>query len=137
MRRPTSVIVGVAAALLLGNLTTVAHANGSAPTPATCGTKENPPAVPVTDPAVQGGCIAIDRTKGNCHSCHIIKGINNGNIAPPLVAMKARFPDAAKLKSQVYDATRTNPKSYMPPFGRHGILSDDEIDKVVAFLLTL
>ena len=60
-----------------------------------------------------------------------------GNIAPPLVSMTQRFPDKAKLRTQVWDATVANPNTSMPPFGRHKILSEDEIDKVVEFLLTL
>ncbi len=39
--------------------------------------------------------------------------------------------------AQVWDAGVANPRTVMPPFGRHGILSEDEIDKVVEFLLTL
>jgi sulfur-oxidizing protein SoxX len=135
MRKTASIILGASTtALLLGSLFTapVSLAQG-APKPAVCNDKENPP----TDPAVQGGCIAIDRKKGNCHSCHQIAGINYGNVAPPLVSMKQRFPDKAKLRAQVWDATAVNPKTVMPPFGRHGILSEDEINKVVEFLLTL
>jgi len=135
MRKTASIILGAStAALLLGSLLTapVSLAQG-APKPAVCNDKANPP----TDPAVVGGCVAIDRTKGNCHSCHLIAGINYGDIAPPLVSMKQRFPDKAKLRAQVWDATAVNPKTVMPPFGRHGILSEDEIDKVVEFLLTL
>ncbi len=135
MRKPASIVLGVSAALLFTSLlaSTAATAQGSAPSAKVCGDKENPP----TEAAVQGGCIAVDRRKGNCHSCHMINGINYGNIAPPLVAMKARFPDKAKLRAQVWDASVVNPKTVMPPFGRHGILSEDEIDKVVEFLLTL
>ena len=136
MRKSANIILGASTvALLLGGLLAapISSAQGSAPSPAVCNDKANPP----TDPAVQGGCIAIDRTKGNCHSCHMIAGINFGNIAPPLVAIKQRFPDKAKLRAQVWDASVANPKTVMPPFGRHGILSEDEIDKVVEFLLTL
>lgn len=136
MRKTASIILGVStAALLLGGLTTapVASAQGSAPSSKVCADKENPP----KDAVTQGGCIAVDRRKGNCHSCHMISGINYGNVAPPLVAMKARFPDKAKLRAQVHDATAVNPKSVMPPFGRHGILSGEEVDKVVEWLLTL
>lgn len=67
----------------------------------------------------------------------MIAGINYGDIAPPLVAMKQRFPDKAKLRAQLWDASVANPNTVMPPFGRHSILSEDEIDKVVEFLLTL
>lgn len=137
MRRSTSVIVGAGAALLLASLMAapVVHAQGAAPKADVCNNKENPP----TDPAVQGGCVAIDRTKGNCHSCHMINGINFGNVAPPLIGsyLKGRGFDEKKLRDQVWDATKANANSVMPPFGRHGILSEDEIDKVVKFLLTL
>jgi L-cysteine S-thiosulfotransferase len=136
MRRAASIILGISTATLLMSSLLAApmsHAQGQAPKAEVCNNKENPP----TDPAVQGGCVAIERTKGNCHSCHMIAGINHGNIAPPLVSMKQRFPDKAKLRAQVWDSMVANPKTLMPPFGRHGILSEDEIDKVVEFLLTL
>jgi sulfur-oxidizing protein SoxX len=51
--------------------------------------------------------------------------------------MKARFPDKAKLRAQIYDATKNNPNSIMPPFGRHEILSDKEIDAVTEWVYTL
>ena len=64
-------------------------------------------------------------------------GQSPGNIGPPLIAMKARFPDKAKLRQQVYDATIANPDTMMPPFGRHGILTDAQIDAIVEYLYTL
>jgi len=86
----------------------------------------------------QGKEIAFDRKKGNCLACHQIAGGSlPGNIGPPLVAMKARFPDKAKLRAQIWDPTKNNPNSMMPPFGRHQVLSESEIDKVVEFIYTL
>lgn len=86
----------------------------------------------------QGKQIAFDRKKGNCLACHQIEGGDlAGNIGPPLIAMKARFPDKSKLRAQIWDATKMNPNSMMPPFGRHNVLSEDEIDKVVEFIYTL
>ncbi len=86
----------------------------------------------------EGKAVAFDRKKGNCLACHQIAGGDlPGNIGPPLVAMKARFPDKAKLRAQIADATQLNPNSIMPPFGRQGILSDSEIDKIVEFIYTL
>lgn len=86
----------------------------------------------------QGKAVAFDRKKGNCLACHAIEGGNlPGNIGPPLVAMKARFPDKAKLRAQVWDATKMNPNTIMPPFGRQQILSESEIDKIVEFIYTL
>ncbi len=86
----------------------------------------------------QGKKIAFDRKKGNCLACHMIEGGDlPGNIGPPLVAMKARFPDKSKLRAQIWDSTKNNPNSMMPPFGRHAILTEKEIDKVVEFVYSL
>jgi len=90
---------------------------------------------PVTD---QGKAISFDRKKGNCLACHQIEGGDlPGNIGPPLVAMQARFPDKAKLRAQVWDATKANSNSIMPPFGRQQILSESDIDKIVEYIYTL
>ncbi len=97
------------------------------------------------DAVMKGWCVAITRRKGNCLACH---GVNTkspwpdklapgGNIGPPLVAMKQRFPDKAKLRAQVYDATNINPQSVMPPFGKHNLLSDKEIDLIVEWLYSI
>ncbi|MDT8387070.1 MAG: sulfur oxidation c-type cytochrome SoxX [Thiogranum sp.] len=86
----------------------------------------------------QGKEIAFDRKKGNCLACHAIEGGSlPGNIGPPLVAMKARFPDKARLRAQIWDSTKVNPGSIMPPFGRHQVLTESEIDKIVEYIYTL
>jgi sulfur-oxidizing protein SoxX len=86
----------------------------------------------------QGKQIAFDRKKGNCLACHMIEGGDlPGNIGPALVAMKARFPDKAALRAQIWDSTKKNPNTMMPPFGRHEILTEAEIDKVVEFIYSL
>lgn len=90
------------------------------------------------DAIAEGKKIAFDRVKGNCLACHMIEGGElPGNIGPPLVAMKARFPEKAKLRAQIWDSTRSNPNSIMPPFGRHEVLTESEIDKVVEFIYSL
>ena len=86
----------------------------------------------------QGKAIAFNRKKGNCLACHqIAGGTLPGNIGPPLVGMKQRFPSKQALREQIWDATKRNPNTSMPPFGRHKILTEDEIDKVVEFVWTL
>jgi len=86
----------------------------------------------------QGKAIAIDRTKGNCLACHAMDdGTLPGNIAPPLISMKLRYPDKKKLHDQIWDATVANPNTIMPPFGRHRVLSEQEIDQVVEYVYTL
>ena len=88
--------------------------------------------------AAEGKKIAENRKKGNCFTCHDYKGAHlAGNVGPPLVAMKARFPDKAKLRAQIGDATKANPHSMMPPFGKYKVLSDKEIDAITEWVYTL
>ena len=90
------------------------------------------------DHVVQGKALATDRSKGNCLACHMIEdGVQPGNIGPPLLVMKLRFPDRDTLKSQVCDATLRNANSRMPPFCRHRILSEEEVELIIDYLYTL
>ena len=86
----------------------------------------------------KGKEVAFDRKKGNCLACHVMAdGTLPGNIAPPLVAMSLRYPDKEKLRAQIWDATVANPNTIMPPFGRHQIITEEEIDEVVEYVYTL
>jgi sulfur-oxidizing protein SoxX len=86
----------------------------------------------------KGKKIASERKLGNCLACHLIEGNEtSGTIAPPLIGMKARYPDKKKLHDQIWDATVANPESSMPPFGRHKILNDDQINDVVEYIHSL
>jgi sulfur-oxidizing protein SoxX len=86
----------------------------------------------------KGKAVAVDRKKGNCLACHAMDdGTLPGNIGPPLVAMKARFPDKAKLRAQIWDATVANPNSIMPPFGRHRMISEEQVDQITDYIYTL
>ena len=86
----------------------------------------------------EGKKISFNRKKGNCLACHQIEGGSlPGNIGPPLVAMKARFPDKSVLRAQIEDSRTNNPTTIMPPFGAHEILTASEIDKVVEFIHSL
>ena len=74
---------------------------------------------------------------------------STGTIGANTLALVDRFPDRyqvvtlaagrnlEKLREQIFDATKVNPKTVMPPFGRHNILTQDEIDKIVEFVSTL
>ena len=99
------------------------------------------PAIASADEAAdleKGKELAFDRKKGNCLACHMIEGGTlAGNIGPPLIAMKARFPDYDKLRAQIYDARTNNPNTIMIPFGPHAVMSDKEIDLVTKFIHTL
>ncbi|ODU42683.1 MAG: sulfur oxidation c-type cytochrome SoxX [Thiobacillus sp. SCN 63-374] len=85
--------------------------------------------------------IAFNRAKGNCLACHGMPTVpdaeSTGMYGPPLIAMSARFPDKAKLRAQIWDSTAANPSSSMIPFGKHGVLTEAEIDKVTDFIYGL
>ena len=86
----------------------------------------------------EGKKLAFDRKKGNCLACHMIDdGDLAGNSGPPLIAMKARFPDRDVLFNQIWDPTKNNPNTFMPPFGKHGAITKDEINKIIEYLYTL
>lgn len=85
-----------------------------------------------------GQALAFDRGKGNCLSCHEIKGGDlPGTIGPPLKGLKERYPDRKDVVAVVTDETKRNPQTVMPPFGRNLILTDQEIQSIVDFLYSL
>jgi sulfur-oxidizing protein SoxX len=91
--------------------------------------------------AETGKDIAFNRSKGNCLACHAMPTVPDaeqpGQSGPPLIAMQARFPDKAVLRAKIWDATASNPESIMPPMGKHQILTEEELDKVVDFVYGL
>lgn len=88
--------------------------------------------------AAEGQKIAFDRGKGNCLTCHEIKGGDlPGTLGPPLTEIKSKYPNRDDLVAIVFDETKRNPQTVMPPFGRNRILTDKEISAVVDFLQTL
>jgi len=90
------------------------------------------------DAVAEGKKVAFDRKKGNCLACHMIDdGALPGNIGPPLIAMKARFPDKGALRAQIWDPTVANPNTIMPPFGKHRVLTEKEVDLVTEYIYTL
>lgn len=86
----------------------------------------------------EGRKLAFDRSKGNCLTCHVIKGGDlPGTIGPELKDIKARYPERDELVAIIFDETKRNPQTMMPPFGRNRILTEQEINAIVDFLQTL
>jgi len=86
----------------------------------------------------QGRKLALDPGKGNCIACHQFQGAKvRSNVGPKLEDMAHRYPDRAALRAQIWDAGGRNPRTLMPPFGRYGILSEDEIDAITDFVDSL
>jgi L-cysteine S-thiosulfotransferase len=85
-----------------------------------------------------GQKLAFDRGKGNCLTCHEIKGGDlPGSIGPRLENIKSKYPDRNDLVAILNDETKRNPQTVMPPFGRNRILTEQEINAIVDFLQTL
>jgi sulfur-oxidizing protein SoxX len=103
------------------------------------------------DPA-RGLAIAADRQQGLCLLCHsapLPEERFQGNLAPSLAGVGARYTQA-QLRLRLVDARRINPASFMPAF--HGttnlsrvggpwqgkpILSAQQVEDVVAWMATL
>jgi len=93
---------------------------------------------PRAESIAKGKQLSFDGSKGNCLACHLIAdGEMAGNLGPPLIQMKQRYPKRSVLKAKLTDATASNPQTLMPPFGKHGILSNEELEQVVDYLYTL
>jgi L-cysteine S-thiosulfotransferase len=87
---------------------------------------------------LDGRALAHDVYKGNCLACHQIPGdssaITSATIGPVLSHMAERFPDRAVLRAQIWDPGVRNPQTVMPPFGKHKVLSEEEIDAIVDYI---
>jgi sulfur-oxidizing protein SoxX len=101
--------------------------------------------------AERGKAIATGSGEAACIACHAIPGAKGpaGNLGPSLAGVATRF-DAEALRARIVDASRLNPQTVMPPYGRTAglyqvaaryrgkpLLTAEQIDDVVAFLLTL
>ncbi len=78
---------------------------------------------------------------GNCLACHQVvpNDPSQGNIGPSLVGYgRLRGSSAVILKytwARIYDSASFNACSFMPPFGAHHILTEQQMKDVMALLL--
>ena len=87
--------------------------------------------------AGEGQKLAFDRAKGNCLSCHDIKGGElPGTIGPALKDIKRKYPDRNDLVAIFTDETRRNRLRRRRRSAGTG-LTEQEIDVIVDFLQTL
>jgi len=103
------------------------------------------------DPA-RGRTIVANRQVGLCLLCHFgpfPEERLQGNLAPDLKGAGARWSEG-QMRLRIVDASRLNPDTIMPPYYRveglervaptlrgKPILSAEQIEDVVAFLMTL
>ncbi len=78
---------------------------------------------------------------GNCLACHQVvpNDPSQGDIGPSLIGYgKLRGSSQAILKytwARIYDSASFNACSFMPPFGAHRILTEQQMKDVMALLL--
>ena len=104
-----------------------------------------------TGDAANGRKIAIHRKKGNCLACHVMpipEQQFHGNTGPDLAGVADRM-DEATLRMRLVDPKVINAGTMMPSFYKTGqhrvlkkfqgktILSAQEVEDVVAYLMTL
>ena len=91
-----------------------------------------------------GRALFVAERKGNCAACHKTptdtaqKSVSA--IGPPLEAIKQKYPaptDRARLRNVLWDSSKVTPDTIMPPYGKHHILTETEIDAIVTYLETL
>lgn len=89
----------------------------------------------------QGLEIFIRPDKGYCIACHQVPAqagpVTRSNMGPALAGARMRELGGARLHELLRDPSRANPDTVMPPFGKHHILDDREIDRVTEYLLAL
>lgn len=101
--------------------------------------------------AARGAVVAVTRSEGNCLTCHEIPGDYEfpGTVGPSLVGVARRL-DAAQLRLRLVDPKQLNPMTVMPAYFRSTglyrvapeyagktILTAQQVEDVIAFLLTL
>lgn len=91
--------------------------------------------------APTGGELFARADKGHCDACHQVPEgagpATRSDLGPRLEGARMRALGAAALRAELADATRANPDTVMPPYGRHRILDGSEIDRIVEYLLAL
>jgi sulfur-oxidizing protein SoxX len=102
--------------------------------------------------AARGRAIVANRQVGLCLLCHsgpFPEERFQGNIGPDLAGVGARLSEA-QIRLRIVNPARVNPKSIMPAYFRadnlervapafrgKSVLSSEQIEDVVAFLVTL
>ena len=126
------IAAGAVAAGLLGCSTPPAPATSTELAAAGAREPAAPRAVQM-DPKV----LISDNNLGNCLACHAVPAhpdLVAGNIGPPFIAMKQRFPDVARLRAVIHDEQTRNPDTIMPPFGRNHVLTPEQIGVIADYI---
>ena len=156
LRRKSSVDAAKLAGLLLMGIWTMSHAGWAEEKPLLRHYEIVGDAIPESltglkgDPTI-GRAIVVSRrsTCLLCHSGPFPEERFQGNVGPELAGAGSRWSEG-QLRLRIVDASKLNPATIMPPFYRvdgltrvhpvwqgKPILSAEQIEDVVAFLITL
>jgi sulfur-oxidizing protein SoxX len=101
--------------------------------------------------AARGARLALDRSLGNCVTCHEVplRADFQGNLGPDLAGVGGRY-EPGELRLRLVDSKRVNPESNMPSYYRleglnnvrrdwagKPILEPQQVEDILAWLLTL
>ncbi len=93
---------------------------------------------PLNGDPVRGRELALARDKGYCIVCHELPGEAwAGTVGAKVLNFKQhKYPNTLVFQ-QIFDSRMFNPNSVMPPYGTFGILNEQEIRDLVAYLQSL
>src|SRR5438876_980177 len=88
----------------------------------------------------KGRALFLDRAKGPCSGCHLVPGADvwpAGNVGPDLSTLGDRGLPDPYLYQLVWDPRVVFPDTAMPPWGRNGVFTSEEVAHLLAYLQTL
>lgn len=91
--------------------------------------------------AQEGRDLFTRADKGHCIACHQLPAgagpATRSDLGPALGGARMRQLGKPALRELIGDPTRANPATVMPPYGRHSILDEREIARLVDYLHAL
>ena len=88
----------------------------------------------------KGRALFLDRAKGPCSGCHLVPGADvwpAGNVGPDLSTLGDRGLPDPYLYQLLWDPRVVFPDTAMPPWGRNGVFTSEEVAHLLAYLQTL
>ncbi len=105
-----------------------------------CGKMKSPPVERVEfkgqlqGDAGRGEKIATNLRWGNCIACHVLPTQDGGTIGPPLKGYGSRDMPLDYTYQRIWDVRFYNPNAHMPLYGPNKILTDQDVQDVMAYL---
>jgi L-cysteine S-thiosulfotransferase len=88
----------------------------------------------------KGRALFLDRAKGPCTGCHLVPGDDvwpAGSVGPDLSTLGDRLLPDQYLYQLLWDPRVVFSNTAMPPWGRNGLFTPEELADLVAYLQTL